>query len=517
MRVLALLLLSALLFAGSVDAKKAGSKTVHGGTKNEKLRKRERRDQRKMAAKKRRKELRRSERKRRIKEKVLQLKRDKKKSKANKIKPLNGKALQLAGSKVEYMRSKTKDSPDGIISMTGSAYKKYINDGPRGYYTLVVYTALDPQFQCTICTSMNKQLKKLTRATNLSETADPPVFFVNLDYTNANDIFNQLNFRHVPIAILVPPTNSTKRPSVPSFYHKLAQAYRLGSTGRLAAQDMANFIQRNTPIQDITIPQPMPKAYYYVGLLALAGIAIYLVVTGLIFGNVLKYRDYTTPYFVIVLGFYAWCAGAGMYNIIRSTPWHGGHGRDIQYFYPGSGSQYVYGSLIVGGTNLAIGLVLIILNTWALSDVEKKPPSTFRWVGRLLLSVVFNPWVVMALAAYIWWQFLGVYTANKNSSYNYGAIRDHELFDSEQFYKESVKWFKRTILGKFSVKNYRKGSRYLARFYRKVLRSRVNAATNYGSAMAYKFWNDTQPFIFEKIGDLQELVDTRILGVKDEL
>eukprot|EP00954_Amorphochlora_amoebiformis_P018240 1324737-Amorphochlora_amoeboformis.AAC.1 len=166
MRVLALLLLSALLFAGSVDAKKAGSKTVHGGTKNEKLRKRERRDQRKMAAKKRRKELRRSERKRRIKEKVLQLKRspDKKKSKANKIKPLNGKvivvsyrrvggvlgALQLAGSKVEYMRSKTKDSPDGIISMTGSAYKKYINDGPRGYYTLVVYTALDPQFQCTI-------------------------------------------------------------------------------------------------------------------------------------------------------------------------------------------------------------------------------------------------------------------------------------------------------------------------------------------------------------------------------
>jgi len=514
--VASLALLALLLLASCPTNADAARASKSPAKSEEKLKRREAREARKMAAKKRRKEVRRAEKKRRIVQKVKDLKKEKKKLNAKKIKPLTAKGLKAAQDKMNFMMKKSKGATESIISLNSKTYKRYINNGPRGYYTLLVYTALASEYQCSICQSMHKEMVKLTRATNLTEH-DPPIFVASLDYSDGMDIFQELRFRHVPIAVLIPPTNSSKKPDVMQFYKKIPQNFRMGSTGRLGADDFANFIQRNTPVENISIPQPMPKIYKYVGLTIVAVIALYLLVTGLYYKNVLKYRDFTLPYLLLVLIFYAWCAGAGMYNIIRSTNWHGGSPKNPEYFYPGSGSQYIYGSMIVGATNLMVGLSVVLLNSWALPDEgEKAAKSWLTTIARFLFRLLFNPWVVMILVIYIWYNLLGIYT-RKNHGYNYGAIPDHELFDSAEFYKKSVKWFKRTLLGKNLFRYYRKGNRAFWRFYRKSLEESISTYWGLASKYFNQRWAIIKPSMMGKLSDFQRLVDENVLGVKDEL
>eukprot|EP00466_Bigelowiella_natans_P005702 jgi/Bigna1/138803/aug1.46_g13511 len=389
----------------SVGNKNKNSNDVPAqGMSAEKLKRREARDARKMAAKKRRKELRRKERQLRLAERVREKKKEKKKAKAGKIKPLNAKGLKAAKSKLSNMHKRSEADANGIVHLDSREYKRYINDGPRGYYTMVVYTALDEEFQCSICQSMNKEMIKLSQAMNLSKL-DPPVFIASVDYKDNAHVFQTLQFRHVPIVVLVPPTNTTRKPKLMDFYRKIPQQYRLMSTGRLAAQDFANFIAKNAPaVGELNIPQPTPKVYKYVGLSIVIIAVLYLLVSSLIFKNICKYQEYKLPYFTLVLVFYAWCAGA---------------------------------------LNLSVGLMLVLLNSWALDIVmmimimDKNQPKygILRKIFKFCFSLIFNPWVIMAVAVYIWWQLLGIYS-RKNPSYNYGAIPEHELFDSAEFYKK---------------------------------------------------------------------------------
>jgi len=504
-----------MLMMGSVEA--AGAKSVKKGSAAERQKRREAKDKRKMAIKKKRKEARRAERKQRVKERVSVLKKQKRKQVSNKIKPLTAKGLKSSASKLKYMISETESSANGIVQLNSRSYKRYINDGPRGYFTLLVYTALGEKFRCSICKLMHREMIKLSRATNLT-SFQPPVFLATLDYEDGGEVFDALQFNHVPIAVLIPPTNNTRKPAFATFYKALPQQFRLMSTGRLAAADFANFIERNTPISGISIPEPAPKLYKYVGLAIIVLIFSYLLITSVLYKNVLKYRDYVFPYFLLTLVFYAWCAGAGMYNIIRDTPWHGGHGDSIEYFYPSSGSQYIYGSMIVGSVNLAIGISVILLNTWALPDKAEKPANSIAWtLVRYSFRLVSNPYVFLALSIYIWWKLLGIYT-RKNREYNFGAIRDHELFDSEKFYNDGLQWFKRTLIGKNAFRLYRRGNRNVRRIYRKHMEASFTMLMTYGYSKALELHNNYKPWLMEKIYKFQEAVDTNLLGiVKDEL
>jgi len=504
-------LLCLLLLAVPLEAKSSKSKPIT------KAKAREMRDKRKMAAKRKKKELRRAERKVRVQERISEKKREKKKSGKKRTKPLTSKGLAAVKSKLSYMTKKAQSATDSIISLNGKEYVKYINNGPRSYYTMLVYTALGSEYKCSICHHVHKEMTKLSKAVNFSQF-DPPIFLAYIDYEGASKVFQELQFRHIPEVVLVPPTNNTKKLPLLTMFNKIPGQYKLRSAGRTTVDDLANMIMSNSPATDINIPKPTPKVYKYVGLAAVSLIALYLLVTGLCFKNVFKYREYRTPYLLLVLVFYAWCAGAGMYNIIRTTQWYGGRGGSPEYFYRGMGSQYVYGSLIVGATNLGIGLSIILLNSWALTDAsEKEASSLLRKLWRFAFRLVFNPWLVMALAVYIWWQLLGIYTSKKNGEYNYGAIRDHELFDSEKFYKDSVRWFKRTLVGKSAFRMYRKGSRMFWRFFRNNLEASLNA--NWAAAVSsfWAFYGSTKPKVMDKLADLQNAVDTYVLREKDEL
>jgi len=173
--------------------------------------------------------------------------------------------------------------------------------------------------------------------------------------------------------------------------------------------------------------------------------------------------------------------------------------------------------MMVGGINLAIGVTLIFLNSLALSDKSEEPPkSIIRRVVRFLFGLIFNAWVILPIAIWIWWQLLGIYTM-KNPSYNYGAIRDHELFDSKEFYHDSVKWFKRTLIGKTAFRFYRRGSRLFWRNFRKSIEPQLNTAWATASVALAAQWKSVKPWTMEKLSAAQEYIDANILGLKDEL
>lgn len=96
-------------------------------------------------------------------------------------------------------------------------FKRYLNAGPRPYWTFVTLTALGSQYNCQLCTSAHTALLKLAQtyhthrknvmAINMNETDianttvtkealdAPPVFFVNVDVDKNRPIFDALGLQ----------------------------------------------------------------------------------------------------------------------------------------------------------------------------------------------------------------------------------------------------------------------------------------------------------------------------------
>uniref|UniRef100_A0AAZ3SAA0 Tumor suppressor candidate 3 n=1 Tax=Oncorhynchus tshawytscha TaxID=74940 RepID=A0AAZ3SAA0_ONCTS len=217
-----------------------------------------------------------------------------------------------------------------VIRMNGDKFRRFVKAPPRNYSVIVMFTALQPQRQCSVCRQANEEYQVLANSWRYSSAFCNKLFFTVVDYDEGADVFQQLNMNSAPTFMHFPAKGKPKR----------ADTFDLQRIG-FASEQLAKWIADRTDVQ-IRVFRP-PN---YSGTIALA-LLVSLV------GGLLYLRRNNLEFIYNKTG---WAMAA------------------LSYIHGSSQAQFVAESHIILLLNAAITMGMVLLNEAATSkgDVGKR-------------------------------------------------------------------------------------------------------------------------------------------------
>ncbi|ELK37698.1 Tumor suppressor candidate 3 [Myotis davidii] len=247
-----------------------------------------------------------------------------------------------------------------IFRMNGDKFRKFIKAPPRNYSMIVMFTALQPQRQCSVCRQANEEYQILANSWRYSSAFCNKLFFSMVDYDEGTDVFQQLNMNSAPTFMHFPPKGRPKR----------ADTFDLQRIG-FAAEQLAKWIADRTDVH-IRVFRP-PN---YSGTIALA--LLVSLVGGLLYlrRNNLEFIYNKTGWAMVSLCIVFAMTSGQMWNHIRGPPYahKNPHNGQVSYIHGSSQAQFVAESHIILVLNAAITMGMVLLNEAATSkgDVGKR-------------------------------------------------------------------------------------------------------------------------------------------------
>nr|XP_014346294.1 PREDICTED: tumor suppressor candidate 3 isoform X5 [Latimeria chalumnae] len=215
--------------------------------------------------------------------------------------PLQSK--NLLAEKVEQLMEWS--SRRSVIRMNGDKFRRFVKAPPRNYSVIVMFTALQPQRQCSVCRQANEEYQVLANSWRYSSTFSNKLFFTVVDYDEGADVFQQLNMNSAPTFMHFPPKGKPKR----------ADTFDLQRIG-FAAEQLAKWIADRTDVH-IRVFRP-PN---YSGTIALA--LLVSLVGGLLYlrRNNLEFIYNKTGWAMAALCVVFAMTSGQMWNHIRGPPY----------------------------------------------------------------------------------------------------------------------------------------------------------------------------------------------------
>uniref|UniRef100_U3KA81 Tumor suppressor candidate 3 n=1 Tax=Ficedula albicollis TaxID=59894 RepID=U3KA81_FICAL len=192
-----------------------------------------------------------------------------------------------------------------VIRMNGDKFRRFVKAPPRNYSVIVMFTALQPQRQCSVCRQANEEYQVLANSWRYSSAFSNKLFFTIVDYDEGADVFQQLNMNSAPTFMHFPPKGKPKR----------ADTFDLQRIG-FAAEQLAKWIADRTDVH-IRVFRP-PN---YSGTIALA--LLVSLVGGLLYlrRNNLEFIYNKTGWAMAALCVVFAMTSGQMWNHIRGPPY----------------------------------------------------------------------------------------------------------------------------------------------------------------------------------------------------
>ncbi|XP_058241120.1 tumor suppressor candidate 3 isoform X1 [Hemibagrus wyckioides] len=205
--------------------------------------------------------------------------------------------------KVEQMMEWS--SRRSVIRMNGEKFRRFVKSPPRNYSVIVMFTALQPQRQCSVCRQANEEYQVLANSWRYSSAFSNRLFFTVVDYDEGADVFQQLNMNSAPTFMHFPAKGKPKR----------ADTFDLQRIG-FASEQLAKWIHDRTDVQ-IRVFRP-PN---YSGTIALA--LLVSLVGGLLYlrRNNLEFIYNKTGWAMAALCVVFAMTSGQMWNHIRGPPY----------------------------------------------------------------------------------------------------------------------------------------------------------------------------------------------------
>lgn len=111
--------------------------------------------------------------------------------------------------KFSTILEKLQDAP--VLSLSDANFTKFVTDRPRDYYAVLMFTATNPRYQCSICGRVDSNFQEIATAYhsqyNLSTVPiEQRIVFFKLEVDNARGVFGDLALETVPRFYSLPPT-----------------------------------------------------------------------------------------------------------------------------------------------------------------------------------------------------------------------------------------------------------------------------------------------------------------------
>ncbi|ODQ81088.1 hypothetical protein BABINDRAFT_160498, partial [Babjeviella inositovora NRRL Y-12698] len=132
--------------------------------------------------------------------------------------------LATAGLMKEQLKQLALASPDGIIHADDHLFKQLFYGARKDYYLATVYTAVHPQFGCSLCGSFDPSFRTVAASWNLERPDSEELFFVILDFSVNEQTFNMMNMKTVPHCWIYGPTDDVAtKPQDEHFGYKIPE------------------------------------------------------------------------------------------------------------------------------------------------------------------------------------------------------------------------------------------------------------------------------------------------------
>lgn len=259
--------------------------------------------------------------------------------------------------RLSSLKKLTSSNRGGLITTTPSQFQPYLEDAPRSYNLIVMFSA-DPQL-CQPCSSMKEQLRIVSSEYHSLSKNKVPTFFFEVKLSQSDSQFLQYyGVQHVPLLFHFGSGTTKTYPkrleeSSPNSYNVQQMGYHSNVIKSFVNQRTGSKLKVTRSGYEIpfvkTVRQFMPLIFGGVALFSV--VAIY---TGAFRNPML--------WFGIVVLVYIFSVGGGHYSWIHDTPLAvvDKAGR-MQYIAGGSRSQYVAEGFFVSFTCVCIsGLVIAI-------------------------------------------------------------------------------------------------------------------------------------------------------------
>lgn len=320
-------------------------------------------------------------------------KKKKSSSKSKTSKSESSSSTFSSASKIEVLAKLMQNNP--IVSLTDRNFPKYITDRPRDYHSVLVLTATDPKYGCSVCVKGKQNLEGVAKLYqsqfNFSAVATPEervVFFV-AEVDDARNIFTELRVETVPRVFILPPADSKSRKT-------LIQEYEVDGRPLLESlQASIELVNYKTGLKILILQDP----FLLLLILSIVAMLLALFVSNACYDVSSALLWYQEPKLWVVVSLI--CFGVGVsgsiFCIIRSAPPFGFNRLGVMnIFAPQGRDQFLIEGIIVALWTVGAGLSLFLM--------QQATKLKFPVLRHILVLFLFSVFIV--LAQQIWTAYI---------------------------------------------------------------------------------------------------------------
>lgn len=97
--------------------------------------------------------------------------------------------------KVQQLTELASKKP--IIRFNGNKFRDYVKSAPRNYSVVVIFTAMAPSRQCSICRHVHDEFTIVANSFRYSQAYSNQLFFAMVDFDEGSDVFQTVSFEFV--------------------------------------------------------------------------------------------------------------------------------------------------------------------------------------------------------------------------------------------------------------------------------------------------------------------------------
>lgn len=250
-------------------------------------------------------------------------------------------------------------SKRSLMRFNGNKFRDFVKMTPRNYSVVVMFTAMAPQRQCSICRHAHDEFHILANSFRYAHMASSRLFFAMVDFDEGSDIFQMMRLNTAPVFIHFPPKGKPKTADT-------LDIQRVG----FSADAIAKWISERTDVA-IRIFRPPNYSGTMACVLLIVLVATFLYVRR----NNLDFLYNKTGWGLLALLFCFTMVSGQMWNHIRGPPFiHKTPSGGVAYIHGSSQGQFVLETYIVFFLNAAVTLGMILVTEGAANrgDVKKR-------------------------------------------------------------------------------------------------------------------------------------------------
>lgn len=80
-----------------------------------------------------------------------------------------------------------------ILKFNANNYRDYVKATPRNYSIVIMFTAMSPQRQCTVCRHAHEEFTIVANSYRYSQVYSNKLFFAMVDFDEGSEVFQMVH------------------------------------------------------------------------------------------------------------------------------------------------------------------------------------------------------------------------------------------------------------------------------------------------------------------------------------